>query len=134
MALSKQLQDRIKQHVTKWLRQDPGSQRAQPDRACKQRQPTSECDSAIGQHLLENDQCAANGNEDQFSILDKAHSPILLSLLVQMEFRFVELVPSEQRDFLHSIGRCTTTSQTYETVIHKAPDFSSRSHFDGITH
>ena len=41
------LQDRIKQHVPKWLRQHTGSQRIQPDRACKKKQSTPECDSAI---------------------------------------------------------------------------------------
>ena len=29
--------------------------------------------------------------------------------------------------------QCTTTSQTYETVIHQAPDLVSCSHFDAIT-
>ena len=31
------LQDRIKQHVPKWLRQHTGSQRIQPDQACKKK-------------------------------------------------------------------------------------------------
>ena len=53
---AQRLQDRIKQHVPKWLRQHTASQRVQPNRACKRKQPTPECDSAIGQHLLENDQ------------------------------------------------------------------------------
>ena len=74
------LQDRIKQHIPKWLRQHTASQRVQPNRACKRKQPTPECDSSIG-HLLENNQCAANYNDDQFSILDTAHSPFHLSLL-----------------------------------------------------
>ena len=78
---AQRLQDRIKQHVPKWLRQHTASQRVQPNRACKQKQPTPECDSAIGQHLLENDQYAANYNDDPFSILDTAHSLFHLSLL-----------------------------------------------------
>ena len=47
---SQRLRDRIKRHVLKWLRQHTGSLRVQPDRACKQNQPTPKCDSAIGQH------------------------------------------------------------------------------------
>ena len=78
---AQQLQDRMKQHVPKWLRQHTAYQRVQPNRACKRKQPTPECDSAIGQHLLENDQCGANYNDDQFAILDTARSPFLLSLL-----------------------------------------------------
>ena len=52
---AQRLQDRIKQHVSKWPRQHTASQRVQPNRACKRKQPTPECDSAIGQHLLKND-------------------------------------------------------------------------------
>ena len=78
---AQRLQDRIKQHVPKWLRQHTASQRVQPNRTCKRKQPTPECDSAIGQHLLENDQCAANYNDDQFSFLDTARSPFHLGLL-----------------------------------------------------
>ena len=64
---AQRFQDRIKQHVPKWLPQRTASQRVLPNRACKGKQPAPECDSAIGQHLLENDQCAANCNDDQFS-------------------------------------------------------------------
>ena len=78
---AQRLQDLIKQHVPKWLRQHTASQRVQPNRACKQKQPAPECDSAIGQHLLENDQCAANYNDDQFSILETACSLFYLSML-----------------------------------------------------
>ena len=78
---AQRLQDRIKQHVPKWLRQHTASHQVQPNRACKRKQPAPECDSAIGQHLLENDQCAANYNDDQFSILNIARSLFLLSLL-----------------------------------------------------
>ena len=46
------LQDRIKQHAPKWLRQHTGSQPIQPDRACKKKQFIPKCGSAIGQHLL----------------------------------------------------------------------------------
>ena len=47
----------------------------------QEKQSTSECDSAVGQHLLENNQCAASYNEDQFSILDTAPSRFHLPLL-----------------------------------------------------
>ena len=47
---AQRLQDRIKQHVSKWLRQHTASQRVQPNRACKRKQFAPECDSAIG-HL-----------------------------------------------------------------------------------
>ena len=60
--ISQRLQDRITLHGPKWPRQHTGSQRVQPDQECKRKQTTPERDSAIGQHLLENDQCAMKIN------------------------------------------------------------------------
>ena len=40
-----------------------------------------DCDSAIGQHLLENDQCALNHDNKRFSVLAKARSSFHLDLL-----------------------------------------------------
>ena len=51
---AQRLQDHIKQHVLNHY------DNTQPLNECKGKQPIAECDSAIGQHLLENDQCAAN--------------------------------------------------------------------------
>ena len=80
-----------------------------PNRTCKRKQSAPECDSAIGQHLLENDQCAANYNDDQFSILDTARSLFHVSLV-------------------------TTASLPSETDIYESPDLASHFHFDAITH
>ena len=50
---SQRLQDRIKQHVFKWLQQQAKRPtRSQPDRSCKLKRNNQDCDSAIGQHLL----------------------------------------------------------------------------------
>ena len=58
---SQRLQNRIKQHVPQWLRQQlTGPRRSQPHRSCKRNDTKPDCDFAIGQHLLENDQCALN--------------------------------------------------------------------------
>ena len=79
---SLQLRDRIKQHVTKWQTEYyTSSQRLHPNRAGKEKQTSPECDSAIGQHLLESSQCAANYPELQFSVLDTKHSRFHCSLL-----------------------------------------------------
>ena len=96
------LQDRIKQHVPKWLRQRTASQRVQPNRACKRKQLTPECDSAIGR-LLENDQCAANYNDDQFSILDTARSPFHLSLLEASYIKVWRPNLCKQKEFVYTI-------------------------------
>ena len=46
-------------HVPQWLRQQlTRPRRSQPHRSCKRKDIKPDCDFAIGQHLLENDQCA----------------------------------------------------------------------------
>ena len=72
---SQRLQDRIKQHVPQWLRQQSTRpRRSQPHRLCKRNDTKPDCDSAIGQHLLENGQCALNCNNKRFSIFATACS------------------------------------------------------------
>ena len=57
------------------------SSRSQPHRSCKRNDTKPDCDSAIGQHLLENDQCALNYDNKRFSILATARSSFHLNLL-----------------------------------------------------
>ena len=72
---SQRLQDRIKQHVSKWLQQQAKRPtRSQPGRSCKLKRNNTDCDSAIGQHLLDNEQCAANYNDKRFKILAVARN------------------------------------------------------------
>ena len=53
---SQRPQDRIKQHVSQWLRQHlTRPRRSQSHRSWKQNNIKPDCDSAIGQHLLDND-------------------------------------------------------------------------------
>ena len=79
---SQQLKDRIKQHVPQWLRQQLTCPRqSQPHRSCKRNDPKPDCDSAIGQDLLENEQCGSNCDNKRFSILAAARSSFHLFLL-----------------------------------------------------
>ena len=57
----------LRQHLTR-------SRRSQPHRSCKRNDTKPDCDSAIGQHLLENDQCALNYDNKRFLILAAARS------------------------------------------------------------
>ena len=76
---SQRLQDRIKQHVPQWLRQQlTRPRRSQPHRSCKRTDTKTNCDSAIGQHLLDNDRCALNYDDKRFSILAAARSSFRL--------------------------------------------------------
>ena len=103
---SQRLQDRTKQHIPRWLRQQltGATKRTQPGRACKQSQATPECDSAIGQHLLENAQCAANYNEDQFSILDTARNGFHLSVLEASYIRERRPILCKQKEFVYTLN------------------------------
>ena len=79
---SQRLQDRIKQHVPQWLRQQlTRPRRSQPHRLCKRTDTKPDCDSAIGQHLLDNDRCALNYDDKRFSILAAARSSFHLNFL-----------------------------------------------------
>ena len=90
---SRRLQERIKQHVPKAIRQKitltqethrSQPTRTQPNRKCKAKSKTQfepESDSAIGQHLLESNQCASNYFDSQFKILTTFGSQFHLSLL-----------------------------------------------------
>ena len=79
---SQRLQDRIKQHVPKWLRQQlTRPRRSQPHRSCKRTDTKPGCDSAISQHLLDNDRCALNYDDKRFSILAAARSSFHLCIV-----------------------------------------------------
>ena len=71
---TQRLEDRIKQNVPFNIRNKTHPQREQPPRSCKSKITTKTCDSAIGQHLLENPDCAKNYNGDMFRIIGKAQS------------------------------------------------------------
>ena len=65
-----------------WLRQQmTRPRRSQSHRSCKRNDTKRDCDSAIGQHLLENDQCALNYDNKRFSILATACSSFHLNFL-----------------------------------------------------
>ena len=90
---SQRLQDRIKQHVSKWLQQQAKRPtRSQPGRSCKLKRNKPDCDSAIGQHLLDNEQCAANYNDKYFKILAVAcnsfHLCLLEATFIKPDIRF----------------------------------------------
>ena len=101
---SQRLQDRIKQHVPQWLRQQlTRPRRSQPHKSCKQNDIKLDCDSAIGQHLLENDQCALNYDNKWFSILATARSSFHLNLLKAAYIKIQRLVLYRQKEFVYTL-------------------------------
>ena len=89
---TQRLEDRIKQHVPSNIRNKTHPKREQPPRSCKTKITTKTCDSAIGQHLLENLDCAKNYNCDMFWIIGKArlsfHLAVLESIYISTKNRY----------------------------------------------
>ena len=103
---SQRLQNRIKQHAPQWLRQQlTHPRRSQPHRSCKRTDTKPDCDSAIGQHFLENDQCALNYDNKRFSILAAARSSFHLNLLEAAYIKTRRPVLCTQKEFVHTLKR-----------------------------
>ena len=101
---SQRLQDRIKQHVPKWLQQQAKRPtRSQPGRSCKLKRNNPDCDSAIGQHLLDNEQCAANYNDKRFKILAVARNSFHLCLLEATFIKTKHPVLCKQKEFVYTL-------------------------------
>ena len=98
------LQHRIKQHVPKWLQQQAKRPtRSQPSRSCKLKRNNPDCDSAIGQHLLDNEQCAANYNNKHFKILAVARNSFHLCLLEATFIKTKHPVLCKQKEFVYTL-------------------------------
>ena len=80
---SQHLEERIKQNVPSPIANPPTSHNRQTlSRSCKTNiRPQQFRESAIGQHLLDNAQCALQYNRDKFSILAQCCSSFYLSAL-----------------------------------------------------
>ena len=101
---SQRLQDRIKQHVPKWLQQQAKRPtRSQPGKSCKLKRNNSDCESAIGQHLLDNEQYAANYNNKRFKILAVARNSFHLCLLEATFIKTKHPVLCKQKKFVYTL-------------------------------
>ena len=80
---SQRLNEQIKQHVPRFIANLPASHNHQSlSRSCKANiRPQQFHKSAIGQHLLDNAQCALHYNNKKFSILARGRSSFHLSAL-----------------------------------------------------
>ena len=93
---SQRLHDRINQHIPRCIRSNKRPTKNLPNRECKITSTSSVyCDSAIGQHLLENKECAKHFNDAQFSILATARSSFHLSVL---EATYAKVIPVHKKE------------------------------------
>ena len=101
---SQRLQDRIKQHVPQWLRQQlTRPSQSQPHRSFKRNDTKPDCDSVIGQPLLGNDQCALNYDHKWFLILATARSSFYLNLLEAAYIKTQRPVICKQKEFVYAL-------------------------------
>ena len=101
---TQRLEDRIKQHVPSHIRNKTHPKREQPSRSCKTKITTKTCDSAIGQHLLENPDCAKNYNCDMFRIIGKARSSFHLAVLESVYISTKKPLLCRQKEFVFTLG------------------------------
>ena len=78
---TQRLADRIKQHVPMSIRKNINTIREQPPRLCKNNNSKINCESAIGQHLLTNTECAKTYTDDNVRIIGQGRSSFHLSVM-----------------------------------------------------
>ena len=101
---SQRLQDRIKQHVPQWLRQQwTRPRRSQRRRSYKRNDTKPDCDFVIGQHVLDDDQRALNYDNKRFSILAVARSSFHLNLLEAVCIKTLRPVLCRQKKFVYTL-------------------------------
>ena len=87
-------------------------QREQPLRSCRSRNTVKTSDSAIGQHLLDNPDCAKLYNDDMFRIIGRARSSFHLAFFLNRS--------TYKRKSRHCVDRRSSFS-----LLHSSGNFSS---------
>ena len=101
---TQRLADRIKQHVPASIRKKSNIVREQPPRMCKKNNSSINCESAIGQHLIANPECAKTYTDDNFRIIGQARSSFHLSVLESVYIKTQNPVLCRQKEFVFSLG------------------------------
>ena len=102
---SLRLEERIKQHVSNFIRKKQQPTKILSERKCKIRSVAThqQCVSAIGLHLMQNPECATQYSNDQFSILAKARSIFHLSVLKATYIKISKPILCLQKEFVYSL-------------------------------
>ena len=102
---SQRLEERIKQHVPKSITNPRTSANRQSlSRSCKNNiRPQQFHESAIGQHLLDNAQCALHYSNEKFSILARGRSSFHLSALEATFIKSLNPLLCKQKEFVYSL-------------------------------
>ena len=100
------LHERIKQHVSRSIRNHDSSQdRSNLFRACKKNNTSQVTvhDSVIGQHLLENSPCACQYNDTKFPILARGRASFHLSNLEATFIKSFQPNLYRHKEFLYNL-------------------------------
>ena len=100
---TQRLADRIKQHVPTSIRKKSSTVREQPLRICKNISSKIYCESAIGQHLITNPECAKTYTDDNFQIIGQARSSFHLGVLESVYIKTQNPVLCRQKEFVSSL-------------------------------
>ena len=101
---TQRLADRIRQHVPTNIRKKRNTVREQPPRICKKKNSKINCESAIGQHLIANPECAKTYTDDNFRIIGQARSSFHLSVLESVYIKTQNPALCRQKEFIFSLG------------------------------
>ena len=95
--------DRIKQHVPTRIRKKGSTVREQPPRMCKNISCKITCESAIGQHLITNQDCTKTYNDDNFQIFCQARLSFDFGVLESVYIKNKNPVLCRQKEFVFSL-------------------------------
>ena len=99
---TQRLADRIK-HVPTSIRKKSSTVREQQPRMCKNISFKINCESAIGQHLITNPDCAKTYTDDNFLIIVQARSSFHLGVLESVYIKTQNPVLCRQKEFAFSL-------------------------------
>ena len=71
---------------------------------CKNSNSKMKSDSAIGQHLITNPECAKTYSDDNFGIIGQARSSFHLSVLESVYIKTQNPILCKQKEFIFSLG------------------------------
>ena len=101
---TQRLADRIKQHVPTSIRTKNIAMREQPPCMCKNSNSKMKSDSAIGQHLIKNPECAKIYSDHTVWTIGQARSSFHLSVLESVYIKTQNPVLCKQKEFVFSLG------------------------------
>ena len=102
---SQRLEERIKQHIPRSIANPPGLPNLQSlFRSYKANtRPQQFHESSIGQHLLDNAQCALHNSNEKLSILARGRSSFHLFALEAIFIKSLNLLLCKQKEFVYSL-------------------------------